>query len=684
MLLSVYFPADRALRTLFFRDVLGPVVDQITSSSHLLIIGDLNLIEDPALDKTLGCGSSLENEKFFLRCCSFRLSDAFRVLHPRKREYTFYSAAQQESSRIDWALVSQSLLPHLSLASHEMPKEPIADHGFAIHVAFWLDAKVRTGPGIWRLHASMLRRPGVRKVIEATVRRTPVNDGSSFELLLSRLSVGLRSYAREEGKRVKATLAHLHRAVAVLKQELMGDPGCGRKKALLAEKEQQLKAGPKSTPAEGLASFLEADSTEEEVKRAFAAMVNNKSPGGDELPKELFEIHWDLLGGSFMAMAWDFQASSSLPDEIKEAVTILLHKKGEKDQLNNYRLITLLNFTYKFVGWIEGLHRDTKTRVLINGWLGEGMEVVSGVRQGCPLAPYLFLCAVEPLAQEVERRKLGLSEAGQQLGYLGYADDTALVLQRKQQIVRAVQLLSEFEKVSGLATNADKTVVLPLVIWEELMRLIQGFISGNRVSGAKGFQLWSRELLFKCRAAGGIGVKDPEMVIMCLAARRVGLFLIERSLLKKEIMTLAADLPLGADTFEAHEKLIKHWSGRGIRWKKTCEIFMRSPFGTRAPAGTREEVLRERIFFNREILLNGTTPVGGQQDAQRLKGVRLGDLLVQGSDEELDLKTMAALTQQLGGNGPAKLALKALRALPAAWQSLLGFPTVPPCSADSP
>ncbi|CAI5966385.1 unnamed protein product [Closterium sp. NIES-64] len=221
---------------------LNPHAIEIPSSSHLLIIGDLNLVEDPALDKTSGCGSSSENEKFFLRCCSFQLSDAFRVLHPRKREYTFYSAAQQESSRIDRALVSQSLLPHLSLASHEMPKEPIADHGFAIHVAFRLDAKARTGPGIWRLHASMLRRPGVRKVIEVTLRHTPVNDGSSFELLLSRLSVGLWSYAREEGKCVKATLAHLHRAVAVLKQELMGDPGCGRKKALLAEKEQQLKA----------------------------------------------------------------------------------------------------------------------------------------------------------------------------------------------------------------------------------------------------------------------------------------------------------------------------------------------------------------------------------------------------------------------------------------------------------
>ncbi|CAI5474030.1 unnamed protein product [Closterium sp. Yama58-4] len=63
---------------------------------------------------------------------------------------------------------------------------------------------------------------------------------------------------------------------------------------------------------EGLATFLEADWREEEVKRAFAAMAKRKSPGSDGLPKELFEVQWDLLGGSFMAMARNFQASTSL------------------------------------------------------------------------------------------------------------------------------------------------------------------------------------------------------------------------------------------------------------------------------------------------------------------------------------------------------------------------------------
>ncbi|CAI5479578.1 unnamed protein product [Closterium sp. Yama58-4] len=292
---------------------------------------------------------------------------------------------------------------------------------------------------------------------------------------------------------------------------------------------------------ERVAETLTADWSEQEVKKAFAAMARNKSPGSDGLPKELFEAHWDLLGESFMVMAKSFESSASLPVEVKEAVTILLHKKGDKEQLNNYRPITLLNFTYKvlarvvadrmksvlhmvispeqygfipgrrlsdavalvadiiegakngkkdwylllvdfqkafdsvsreflfsvlekmgfperLVGWVKGLHEGTTTKLLINGWLGDGVDVVSGVRQGCPLAPYLFLCAVEPLALEVERRGLGLEKEGHRLGYLGYADDTTLVLQGREQIGQAEVLLDRFEK----ASNKSKSVVLPL------------------------------------------------------------------------------------------------------------------------------------------------------------------------------------------------------------------------------
>ncbi|CAI7784105.1 unnamed protein product, partial [Closterium sp. NIES-54] len=276
-----------------------------------------------------------------------------------------------------------------------------------------------------------------------------------------------------------------------------------------------------------------------------------------------------------------------------------------------FEVLEKMGFPQRFVGWIKGLHQDTTTKLLINGWLGQGVDVVSKVRQGCPLVLYPFLCALEPLALEVEKRKLGLEKEGHRLGYLGYADDTTFVLQGRQQIAEAEEVLDKFEKAAGLATNKSKSVVLPLnanlkasggstsvfkwagaddaerllgaqvypppaEIWVEISRLLHGFTSGNRVETAKGFILWSKDLLFTPREDGGIGVRDPEVVLSCLAAKRVGLFLTKICPLKKDIMVRAAGLPLGAGSFIAHEKLLKHWGGRSIRWKQTADFFMRS------------------------------------------------------------------------------------------------------------
>ncbi|CAI7918090.1 unnamed protein product [Closterium sp. NIES-54] len=327
------------------------------------------------------------------------------------------------------------------------------------------------------------------------------------------------------------------RAMSDFFAEIFGRDRCQLEEKWRPDKEKNLRSWE--------AEELSADWTEEEVKRAFSVMAANKSPGKDGLPKELFEAHWDLLGKGFMALANDFARTAVLLMEVKEALTILLHKKGDKDQLNNYHPITLLNFTYKvlarvmadrmkkylgrvispeqygflpgrrltdavglvaniidtarndnedwflllvdfkkafdsisrgylfrtmramgfpdrFVKWIEGLHEGTQTRLLVNGWMGEGVEVVSGVRQGCPLAPYLFLCAVEPLVQIVLRKKMVINKASERLAYIGYVDGTTLVLEGKQQLIKAEQVLAKFELTSGLATNRDKPVVLPL------------------------------------------------------------------------------------------------------------------------------------------------------------------------------------------------------------------------------
>ncbi|CAI7830476.1 unnamed protein product [Closterium sp. NIES-53] len=248
-----------------------------------------------------------------------------------------------------------------------------------------------------------------------------------------------------------------------------------------------------------------ADWSEKEVKHAFRS--KDKALGRDGQPKDLFEEHWDVFGKHFVKLVEGFSDTVSLPTSTKDAVTILLHKKRGQDQLENYRPIMLLSFTYKvlarvvadkmkkvleevispeqygflpgrrlsdavglfsniieaaknkdedwylllvdfkkvfdsvsrgflfmvlermgfpsrFFNWVQSLHKDTRTSLLVNGRMGEAADVVTGVRQGCPLAHYLFLCAVEPLAQEAANQKLGLTGGDQRLAYLGYANDT--------------------------------------------------------------------------------------------------------------------------------------------------------------------------------------------------------------------------------------------------------------------
>ncbi|CAI5458224.1 unnamed protein product [Closterium sp. Yama58-4] len=747
------------------------------------------------------------------------LADAL-VLHPYKREFTFYSCANQSNSRIDRALISQSLLSHVEFATHIMPADPISDHSFAVKAAFRMDTRVKLGPGLWRLPAYMIGRPGVRKIIEA-VERQVASNRENFELLISRLNADLKSYVKEERKRVKATMTHLQDAVAALKQAWMGNSGDDRLKALLVEKESQLRgyqlarqerlhemagmseavAGEVASPflsgkikarrektqikelsaggvtvtdnkaILGVASQfyrnlfghdrqqvesgwvpatgrmlsliarerLTAAWSEKEVKSAFHAMAKNKAPGNDGLPKELFEEHWDVLGKHFMALVESFTETAELPASTKSAVTIRLHKKGGRDAVENYRPITLLSFTYKVLARVVA---DRINRVLNEVISPEQYGFLPGRRLSDAVGlvayvidaakneqadwyfllvdfqkafdsvsrNYLFLVLEKMgfpsrLAQEAVNRSLGLTGGAQRLAYLGYADDTTLLLQGEDQIAEAEKLLDDFERESGLATNKSKSAVLPLGcnlnkqasktdgfkrvkadeaerllgvwvtpagccaptwekafarikeklrqwevqhlttgaraavincyispiiffqaqvypppvdIWGRVLKLTHNFMSGNRATTDKAFILWSKELLYMAREDGGVGVNDPEIALTCLTARRIGLLLTETNELKRDIMLKAADLPLGLDTFVSHVKLLKCWSGKSERWKLACGDFMQSPLAITSPVLSREEAEMERIVFNRHILLNGRTPVGGQKAAEKL------------------------------------------------------------------
>ena len=86
-----------------------------------------------------------------------------------------------------------------------------------------------------------------------------------------------------------------------------------------------------------------------------------------------------------------------------------------------------------------------------------------GVRQGCPLSPYLFILGAEILANAVRKdteiRGIKLGNLGCRLSQL--ADDTTMILDGSEHsFSRALYVLDIFANASGLKVNYEKTEAL--------------------------------------------------------------------------------------------------------------------------------------------------------------------------------------------------------------------------------
>ncbi|GMF46551.1 unnamed protein product [Phytophthora fragariaefolia] len=95
-------------------------------------------------------------------------------------------------------------------------------------------------------------------------------------------------------------------------------------------------------------------------------------------------------------------------------------------------------------------------------------EVTRGIRQGCHLAPILFVLALEPLYQKLHSGNahqgvlLHTASARIALRLADYADDTAIYINNPRELPHVVETVEVFGDASGLRLNMGKTVAFAL------------------------------------------------------------------------------------------------------------------------------------------------------------------------------------------------------------------------------
>nr|VZI09395.1 unnamed protein product [Spirometra erinaceieuropaei] len=263
--------------------------------------------------------------------------------------------------------------------------------------------------------------------------------------------------------------------------------------------------------------------SEEEVADAIRKLRNNKAPGEDGIPAEIFKSCVDTLalwlhekgdktryenyrGISLTYVAAKifaivllrrfqavrdsrtrpnqagFRAGRGCADQICTLRRILEFRHSYQqptavcfvdfaaafDSVNReslWRIMALDGVPAKIIAMIKAYYRSTTARVLVRNNLSQPFGIRSGVRQGCILSPIQFKYAINWILGRALRDNDGVEFApGSRLTDLDYADDIALLASSFGDLQSTVSRVNEVAKSVGLSINAAKTKVFSFCI----------------------------------------------------------------------------------------------------------------------------------------------------------------------------------------------------------------------------
>ena len=131
--------------------------------------------------------------------------------------------------------------------------------------------------------------------------------------------------------------------------------------------------------------------------------------------------------------------------------------------------LDIFNFGTSIKQWISTFYTNIESAAINNGFTTNWFKPSRGVRQGCPLSPYLFVLSVELLLNKIRQDPniKGVKIFGNEIKVSQFADDTNLLCADLTSVENALRTVGEFGELAGLRLNIQKSKGIWLGKWEK-------------------------------------------------------------------------------------------------------------------------------------------------------------------------------------------------------------------------
>ena len=116
----------------------------------------------------------------------------------------------------------------------------------------------------------------------------------------------------------------------------------------------------------------------------------------------------------------------------------------------------------RVINLIKDMYKDSTTSLKIKGKLGPQIRILNGMKQGCPLSPFLFNLVLDSLLNLLQQREFGVDIGKHKINSLAFADDLVLVANSKYDMQALINIVSEFFDKLGMSLNPKKCESLRL------------------------------------------------------------------------------------------------------------------------------------------------------------------------------------------------------------------------------